>query len=38
MIVPLAVRDVAAAGGVLLVATSAASVVGTVVVPRPVAG
>jgi hypothetical protein len=37
MIVPVAVRDLAAAGGVLLVATSAASLVGTTVVPRPVA-
>ena len=34
--VPQAARDVAAAVGVLLVATSAASVIGTLIVPRPV--
>ncbi|MGO8956696.1 MAG: hypothetical protein ACLQFR_04900 [Streptosporangiaceae bacterium] len=37
MVVPLAVRDVAAAVGVLLVATSASSVIGTLIVPRSVA-
>jgi hypothetical protein len=36
MVVPQAARDVAAAVGVLLVATSAASVIGTLIVPRPV--
>jgi hypothetical protein len=37
MIVPQIVRDVAAVGGVLLVATSAISVIGTLIVPRSVA-
>src|SRR5580698_3689713 len=37
MVVPLAVRCIAAAVGVLLVATSAASIIGTLIVPRPVA-
>ena len=37
MVVPLAVRDVAAAVGVVLVATSAGSVIGTLIVPRSVA-
>jgi hypothetical protein len=37
MVVPLAVRDVAAVVGVLLVATSAGSVIGTLIVPRSVA-
>jgi hypothetical protein len=37
MVVPLPVRDVAAVVGALLVITSAASVIGTLVVPRPVA-
>ena len=37
MVVPQAARDVAAAVGVLLIATSAASVIGTLIVPRPVA-
>ena len=37
MVVPLAVRYVAAAIGVVLVATSASSVVGTLIVPRSVA-
>jgi hypothetical protein len=37
MVVPQLVRYVAGAGGVLLVATSAASVIGTLIVPRPVA-
>jgi hypothetical protein len=36
MVVPLIVRDIAAAVGVLLIATSAASVIGTLIVPRPV--
>jgi hypothetical protein len=36
MVVPQVARDVAAAVGVLLVITSAASVVGTLIVPRPV--
>jgi hypothetical protein len=37
MVVPLVVRDIAAAAGVLLVATSASSVIGTLIVPRSVA-
>jgi hypothetical protein len=37
MVVPLAVRAVAAAVGVVLVATSAGSVIGTLIVPRSVA-
>ena len=37
MVVPVAVRDVAAAVGVVLVATSAGSVIGTLIVPRSVA-
>jgi hypothetical protein len=37
MVVPLPVRDVAAVVGALLAITSAASVIGTLVVPRPVA-
>ena len=37
MVVPLAARYVAAAVGVLLVATSAGSVIGTLIVPRSVA-
>jgi hypothetical protein len=37
MVVPLAVRGVAAAVGVLLILTAARSMVGTVIVPRPVA-
>jgi hypothetical protein len=37
MVVPLVARYIAAAVGVLLVATSAASVIGTLIVPRPVA-
>src|SRR5215469_11963146 len=37
MVVPLAVRYLAAAVGVLLVATSAGSVIGTLIVPRSVA-
>jgi hypothetical protein len=37
MVVPLTVRDIAAAVGVLLIATAAASVIGTLIVPRPVA-
>jgi hypothetical protein len=37
MVVPLAARCVAAAVGVLLVATSASSVIGTLIVPRSVA-
>ena len=37
MVVPLAARYVAAAAGVLLVVTSASSVVGTLIVPRSVA-
>jgi hypothetical protein len=37
MVVPLIVRDIAAAVGALLVITSAASVIGTLIVPRPVA-
>jgi hypothetical protein len=36
MVVPLFVRDIAAAVGVLLIATAAASVIGTLIVPRPV--
>ena len=36
MVVPLPARDVAAAVGVLLIITSATSVIGTLVVPRPV--
>lgn len=36
MVVPLAARYVAAAAGLLLVATSAASVIGTLIVPRSV--
>jgi hypothetical protein len=34
MMVPIAARDVAAAAGALLVLSAAASVVGTVIVPR----
>ncbi len=37
MAVPIAVRDVAAVAGALLVLTAAVSVVGTLMVPRPVA-
>jgi len=37
MVMPLFVRAIAAAVGVLLVGTSAASVIGTLIVPRPVA-
>ena len=37
MVAPLFVRDIAAAVGVLLIFTSAASVIGTLIVPRPVA-
>ncbi len=37
MVVPQIVRDIAAAGGVLLVTTSAISVIGTLIVPRSVA-
>lgn len=37
MVVPQIVRDIAAVGGVLLVATSAISVIGTLIVPRSVA-
>jgi len=37
MVVPQAVRDIAAVVGVLLVATSASSVIGTLIVPRSVA-
>ncbi len=37
MVVPLAARYVAAAVGVLLVVTAASSVIGTLIVPRPVA-
>jgi hypothetical protein len=36
MVVPLAIRAIAAAGGVLLIWTAARSLVGTVIVPRPV--
>ena len=36
MVVPLAVRAIVAAGGVLLIWTASRSVVGTVIVPRPV--
>jgi hypothetical protein len=36
MVVPLGVRAIVAAGGVLLIWTAARSVVGTVIVPRPV--
>ncbi len=38
MVVPPVFRDIAAAVGVLVVATSAASVVGTLIVPRPIMG
>jgi hypothetical protein len=38
MVVPEIARWFVAAGGVLLVATAAASVVGTLIVPRPVSG
>jgi hypothetical protein len=38
MAVPIAARDVAAAVGALLVLTAAVSVVGTLIVPRSVAG
>src|SRR5260221_2270642 len=38
MIVPLAARCVAAAPGAALVLTAWASVIGTLIVPRPVAG
>ena len=34
MVAPIAVRDVAAAAGALLVLSTAVSVVGTVIVPR----
>jgi hypothetical protein len=37
MVVPLFARYIAAAVGLLLVATSAASIIGTLIVPRPVA-
>ena len=37
MVMPLAVRGIAAAVGVLLIGTAARSMVGTVIVPRPVA-
>jgi hypothetical protein len=37
MVVPFFVREIAAVGGVLLVATTATSVIGTLIVPRPVA-
>ena len=37
MVVPVAVRDVAAVVGVVVVATSAGSVIGTLIVPRSVA-
>ena len=37
MVVPLAVRDIAAAAGLLIAATSASSVIGTLIVPRSVA-
>jgi type IV secretory pathway TrbD component len=37
MVTPLAVRAIAAAIGVLLIGTAARSIVGTVIVPRPVA-
>jgi hypothetical protein len=37
MVVPEAVRDIAAVGGALLVVTAATSVIGTLIVPRPVA-
>jgi hypothetical protein len=36
MVVPLAVRDLAAAVGALLVVTAAASEIGTIIVPRPI--
>ena len=36
MVVPLAVRYVAALAGLLIVLTSARSIIGTVIVPRPV--
>jgi hypothetical protein len=38
MIVPIAARDVAAVAGALLVATAAVSVIGTLIVPRPIGG
>jgi hypothetical protein len=37
MVVPLAVKDVAAAAGVLIVIIAATSVIGTLIVPRPIA-
>jgi hypothetical protein len=37
MVVPQLARDIAAAVGVLLIITAAASVIGTLIVPRPVA-
>src|ERR1022692_2344501 len=36
MVVPLVARDVAAGVGALLVATAAASIIGTLIVPRPI--
>ena len=36
MVVPIAARDVAAVVGGLLVVTAAVSVVGTLIVPRPI--
>lgn len=36
MVVPLAARDVAACAGALLVLTAAVSVIGTLIVPRPI--
>jgi len=38
MVVPITGRDFAAVAGALLVATGAASVIGTLIVPRSVAG
>ncbi len=37
MVVPLVVKDIAAAVGVLIVAVAATSVIGTLIVPRPIA-
>jgi hypothetical protein len=36
VVVPLVARDIAAGVGVLLVATAAASIIGTLIVPRPI--
>ena len=36
MVVPLAVRDIAAVVGAVLVVTAAASEIGTIIVPRPI--